>query len=98
MNGIQQKNHTTAVAALEAAMSDGLDTINDRLGTLGVRIHQEADRARESINDERTHRLKLAEEQRDYVDRENAEIRARLFLFMSMTFWQRLMWLLRGIR
>lgn len=68
MNPTEQKTHQTALRDLENATSDRMDSLE----TL---CHQIFEAARDGINEERTHRLKLANEQRGYVDNEDRQIR-----------------------
>lgn len=93
MNGAEQRQRATAVNRAEAR----LDHIEPVIIALAEEIVKNRDAAAAAVNDERTHRLKLADEQRGYVD---AEDRATLLrakaAFTSMTFWQRLRWLVRG--
>jgi len=96
MNAVEQKKHATAVSTLEAATTDAIEAMSERL-------RDESDRLFDIIGDERTHRLKMAEEQRGYVDAadrrldrlieaETADRRA----FVGRGFWSRLNWLMTG--
>lgn len=106
MNGTEQTNHRTVTSQLrrefDAASTEttrALHVCADRL-----RAHdRDAIRLEKAINDERTHRLRLADEQRGYVDaRDNDVLRAveavndRATAFVSRGFWSRLNWLLTG--
>lgn len=74
-------------------------------------LREQVESAHARISDERTHRLKLAEDQRSYVDGADADIKRelrtdrqlatgslhnRIVVFESLTFWQRLRWLAIG--
>lgn len=73
-------------------------------------LREQVESAHARISDERTHRLKLADEQRAYVDRAVTELRgrvnylgadvvelsARTMGFHWMAFWERLRWLFTG--
>ncbi len=61
MNGTEQKAHTTALATLDRRTSEFADAITEHL-------ELEIEKLRQAIGEERTHRLKLADEQRAYVD------------------------------
>lgn len=92
MNGTEQRQRATAVNRAEAR----LDDIELVIQALAEEIVKNRDTTAAAVNDERTHRLKLAVEQRAYVDDEN---RKTLYLFANfkfMTAWQRLRWLVRG--
>ena len=64
MNGTAQKNHRTVTATLAAQFETFADAAVDRFND-----HER------KISDERTHRLKLADEQRAYVDARDRELR-----------------------
>lgn len=70
-------------------------------------MREQVESAHAKIGAERSHVLRLAEEQRRYVDGADAGLRRhivergiqladRIYVFESMTFWQRLRWLLLG--
>ncbi len=93
MNPSEQKNHKTALTTLSRETADAFDALT-------VRIAKE-------ISNERTHRLKLADEQRSYVDAADRELRrsmvasdddlgGRLKGFQSMTLWCRIRWIITG--
>jgi hypothetical protein len=67
------------------AHAQGLERLDKNDGALAYRI-----------DDARTHVLKLADEQRAYVDALDKRAKDRLYAFTGRTFWQRLRWLVRG--
>jgi len=75
----------TAVETRLAGIEMGMD---------GARLALES--LQRQIGDERTHRLKLADEQRAYVDTEDRRTRLRLEAFWGMGFLARWSWILRG--
>lgn len=104
MNGTEQRLHRTAVQTLAKQTDERIDaictTFDGALAILEAKL-------RDGVNQERTHRLDLAKEQRSYVDGALAELRrstvasddylgARLRRLESLTFWHRLWWLLSG--
>lgn len=77
----------------------------DRKALEGMR--EQVESAHAKIGDERTHRLKLADEQRAYVDGADAGLRRlsvergiqladRIYVFEALTFLERLRWLFLG--
>lgn len=64
MNPTQQRNHRTVT-----------HTIAQSVEQIAAAAAARMDRLERAINDERTHRLKLAEEQRGYVDARDRELR-----------------------
>lgn len=64
MNASEQKNHRTVTRALAQQFEQFADAAVDRFND-----HER------KIGDERTHRLKLADEQRAYVDARDRELR-----------------------
>lgn len=93
MNGVEQRQRHLAVSRAEARLDD-MELVIVRMAK---EIVEEREGYAKAINAERTHRLKLADEQRAYVDGEDRAtlLRAR-WAFQSMTLWQRLRWLVRG--
>mgnify|MGYP003401691487 CR=1 FL=1 len=96
MNPSEQKSHKKVTADLAAGIEALAATTAERCSTLS-----------EMINTERTLRLKMAEEQRGYVDNEDRLLRRyaeqcveaahkRLDKFVRRGFWSRLNWLLTG--
>lgn len=104
MNSTEQRQHTTRLDALRrdleetqrlfTELSETLATTKD-LSLLRLDL---GDRIREQVGEECTHRLKLAEEQRSYVDTQDKRLEQRLHAFVQMTFWHRLAWLVFGWR
>jgi len=99
MNGSEQRQHKTVTDALATRLDD-VDTV---VAALDQRVSDAAQAALASIGQERTHRLRLAEEQRGYVDRNDRELRrsievlqVRTVVLTQSTFWQRVRWLLFG--
>lgn len=70
MNASEQRKHTTALDDLAAAMEDFVTATEERI------VNFEKD-IRQTVSDERTHRLKLADEQRTYVDARDRDLRDR---------------------
>jgi len=112
MNPTEQRQHTRATDALDARLTNAelvLTAVDERVAQAVALLESR-------INQEVTHRLKLADEQRDYVDYEDRRLRqtcqARwdetalatqrlaldLYRFQMMTWWQRLVWILVGVR
>jgi uncharacterized protein (DUF3084 family) len=96
MNPVQQKAHTRRTDELEQMVTDLGTVVFAKVNSVG----QHADTI---VNEERTHRLKLAEEQRAYVDEEDNKLykyiqatESHLARFTHRTFWQRFKWLLFG--
>lgn len=103
MNATEQKLHTRktdeladVIAGTQAAVLERFEEVERNLAQL-----------RDRLGDERTFRLKLAQEQRAYVDAEDQrlqrdylfridEVGIQLNTFQTRTFWARLGWLLTG--
>lgn len=112
LNGTEQRRHSTVTHALDLRLADVETLVAEDLPSLRRKHAQleefcrtEDERTRMLINDERTHRLKLANEQRSYVDNEDRllrqsiqQLQCRTVLLSQSTFWQRLRWLVRGLR
>lgn len=62
-----------------------------------VSVEQRLGRVEQAINDERTDRLLLANEERTYVDRADDGLRLRWATWQLLGFWGRLRWLLTGV-
>lgn len=100
MNPEQQKNHKRVTDALATQISGLVDATDETF--------REMDRdLREAISAERTHRLKLADEQRGYVDAADQTLHralrgveevmdARLRAIESMSFLARMRWFFTG--
>lgn len=101
MNPDEQKARGTAVSVLESKLikldssfSDALDAEEQarRNEDQGIR-----DTLRTGLNDERTARLQLAEEQRRYVDEADRRIARGMDAFINRLSWQdRLSWIFLG--
>lgn len=96
MNAKEQKAHKTAVEALRA----DTETV---LGGLAKEVKQlladEGAHTTKAVGDERSARLKLADEQRAYVDAEDARLRRETLyatLVLRSGFLDRVRWLLFG--
>ncbi len=96
MNPREQRARRTAVETLANETADVFKMYTAELTRLEA-----------AVNSERTHRLKLAEEQRGYVDARDRELRdrcddrwvranMRADAFEQRGFWSRLNWLLTG--
>ena len=96
MDPTEQKNHRTAVATLEKATEEAFAALTDRYNGRFLTLDKDLNAIRQAISDERTHRLKLADEQRAYVDHEDRLLRERIQAFVNRGFWSRLNWLLTG--
>ncbi len=103
MNGTQQKAHHTAVSALENATAEAIEGLVEAVENERQTRAAEDTRLTTDIGIERTHRLELAEQQRNYVDaadrRLDRIIEAETFdrrAFVGRGFWSRLNWLFTG--
>jgi len=72
MNATEQRKHTTVVAQLAADVETVLDGLSKEMLE---RFLVEEKTRNEAVGQERTHRLELAKEQRNYVDAENRKLR-----------------------
>lgn len=68
----------------------------DAMRTQLVELTRAHNRLVTLVDDQRTHVLKLADEQRGYVDAADRGLRAEQRAFVARTFRQRLRWLLTG--
>ena len=96
MNPIQQRNHRTAVETLANTTSDALESVAARFIEQEARIESVNRDFMNAINEERTHRLKLADQQRAYVDAGDRTVLQAFQVFKLRGFWSRLNWLLTG--
>lgn len=92
MNPKEQKNHKTAMNDLE----NGVVTFTEETVRQLYALRADITRNENRITEEHRARLKLAGEQRHYVDGENREIRQRIDGFTQRGFWSRINWLLTG--
>lgn len=104
MNEREQRQHKSRLEELTKTIEEMVAMVDQRLTYQTNRV----DGLDRSINDERTHRLKLAEEQRRYVDRLERELRDTMVHYFAVhseeierlksptTFWDRLRWLFTG--
>lgn len=96
MNGTEQKTHTGKTDDLDARLTN----VEEVVAALDARIADVAKAAQASIGQERTHRLKLADEQRAYVDQADKEVlRAAVVAVNELRtrgLWGRLRWIVRG--
>ncbi len=81
MNGTEQRQHRS--------VTDGLAARLDEVEAALERLH-------DAIGAERTHRLKMADEQHAYVDRADLTLEAMIGAVRDRSFWERLRWLLLG--
>ena len=111
MNPQEQRDHRTRLDQLERDLTRVVDGIVVETRT---RFTDERAVSAKAWNDERTQRLKLAEEQRTYVDAQDRSLRAELKRLaqhvealevehvwqarQTRTLWGRIGWLLRGWR
>ncbi|HMF58846.1 MAG TPA: hypothetical protein VK595_00660 [Vicinamibacterales bacterium] len=109
MDLLNQHRHGSVTERLSARL-DEIDPVVGRLLKNEAKLIADAlsiavtlDELRTRIGDECTHRLKLAQEQRAYVDYENQKLRQlqgatfnSLAEFCGRSFLQRLRWLVTG--
>lgn len=97
MNGQQQRERKTAVTILEAQMVDAVSALSERFDEELGNARAES---RDALSAERTHRLKLADDQRGYVDAADRQVREQLLAAIAELrgrgFWSRLNWLVTG--
>jgi hypothetical protein len=110
MNGTQQRAHTKVTTILANDLTAVAEGTVQRFITVERRIESTEKLLRQKISDETTHRLKLADEQRTYVDREigvEATFRREndnlqvmrldaLEAIRGRGFWGRVNWLITG--
>lgn len=99
MNGSEQKKHTTVTTAIANSVDAIAAATVARFTHVERRISDAEKFLRLQIGDERTHRLKLADEQRAYVDSKDAEVRRLADRALSVTergLWGRLRWMFAG--
>lgn len=92
MNGTEQRAQGTRTAQLTKQIEDQGLVIEALAGAMV----KDREAAEKSIGEERTHRLKLADEQRAYVDHADRLIAARVNGVLNRGFWGRLRWLVTG--
>lgn len=99
MNPSEQRSHRTVTSSLAKGIEEVANASGERMTLLEERIGAAERRCAtlaESINAERTHRLKLADEQRYYVDRGDKTVDLMIRGLRDRGFFGRLKWLLRG--
>lgn len=90
-----------------AATAEQVAACESGLAALNASLTKQIDRVSVAVGDERTHRLKLAEEQRAYVDRrdgdvlremarQNVKLARMVEKFQQMPFLARVWWLFTG--
>lgn len=104
MNTHEQKHHKTVTDELRQDIKKLAEAFDKELEENTVAIRSDY---RKEIGEERTARLKLAEEQRSYVDGEDKELRRRLDAvvvelkqhkaFFNMPWHRRWLWTLFGL-
>lgn len=87
---------TTLIGALDERVAQNAKAFASALSEEQSKRIQLAEELRGLIVAERTHRLKLADEQRLYVDRVDKITYGQLERFIGRGFWARLNWLLTG--
>lgn len=92
MNPTEQRNHKRVTEEIVSSVDTFAAVTVARFESVDV----ECQRVREMVGDERTHRLMMADEQRAYVDAEDARLRREFTSFYNRTFMKRLRWLFRG--
>lgn len=103
MNNTEQKHHKTVTGELRQDIKKLAEAFDKELEENTVAIRSDY---RKEIGEERTARLKLAEEQRSYVDGENKELRRRYDAlsidsrkyreFLTSPWYVRWWWMLSG--
>ncbi len=106
MNGTQQKNHSTALSELAGGLNEFASASLERMVEIEQSLthahqsvkfaHAEIARLETALNNERTHRLELADQQRSYVDRADMEVLDSLRRLRDRSFLSRLNWLITG--
>jgi predicted nucleic acid-binding Zn-ribbon protein len=100
MNPVEQRTYTTRMNTIEKKMEKLENEVADAL--LAIQNH-----VTKEVEGERTHRLKLADDQRNYVDLQDralhqllqqtrTDLRFELAQLRDRTFWARLRWLFTG--
>jgi hypothetical protein len=101
MNGSLEKatrrdlRRAVGVGALEVIESMRQDAIVQRAALEAVAATQR--RLETRIDDANTHVLRLANQQREYVDRGDKSTDAKVDAFLQRGFFARLRWLVRGL-
>ena len=90
MNSTEQRERFTAVSRVEKR----LDDVEIVLAGLVEALKTERDQRMRADDQERTHRLDLAREQRAYVDDSDHRLRASFAEFRWSPVWARWRWLL----
>ena len=80
MNATEQRQHKSRLEELSKTIEQVVEAVNQRLEYQSNRTVS----LDEAINQERTHRLKLAEEQRRYVDRLEKELRDAMVHYAAL--------------
>jgi len=96
MNGEEQRRHRTATQEIRKDLDAVTNTTGELVDELVTRISQVRDECLKAVGEERTHRLRLAEQQRTYVDRGDKDNLIRMSNFVCRGFWSRLNWLFTG--
>lgn len=107
VNPAEQRTHKNRLEAVDKSVKEYIKATDDAFAAVNdlFDAHKgklaDLDRA---INDERTHRLKLAEEQRKYVDSQNRAQQRQIDTLIedtkvlrSQSLWERLKWLFEGV-
>ena len=97
MNAVEQKNHKRVtdaiandVATIAEATADRLDAIEQR--AIAVELDVFA-----NISEEITARLKMADEQREFIVAVDGNLRRYFESLYHRGFWGRMKWIVRGI-
>ena len=100
MNGTEQRHHTTVVSALTAKVDSTIEAFDAALDELKMQLAAEW---KVAIENEQKTRARLLTEARiatelvaDHGAEARAMLSARIGAFESLTFWDRMRWLLTG--
>jgi hypothetical protein len=89
---VEQKTHKRVTDEL----AEAVESIAEGAASNIHRLDENVAELSRRINDERTHRLKLAEEQRVYVDAQDRLFHRNLVTFVGRGFWSSLNWIVTG--
>lgn len=106
MNGAEQKERQTAVARMEREFRNLQETTTDayqveydsRVKAMAELELKLTNLIRDAINGEHLFVLKMANEQRTYVDRADKDTNALILACAMMPWWKRYLWCIFGGR
>jgi hypothetical protein len=100
MNGTEQKQRRTAIIDLQRRLDsmdrDFSDLVLQEVKDRRADAAQLRETIRIEVSEERTHRLQLAIQQREYVDDQDRQQVRILLAFIMMPFWKRWVWCVLG--